>query len=83
MEQVRCDGTVCDVVPKTFYQEGLCIIGYSWTVYHAKYPDKSFEDFWCFCCSYYPSRSYALCHLLDSSGGDRVSRSQAAVDAHY
>jgi hypothetical protein len=49
-----------DVMPKTFNRANTCVSGASWNAFQRRYPEKTFEEFWEFCCRYQSLHSYPL-----------------------
>jgi hypothetical protein len=55
---------VLDVLPKTFNRANTCVSGASWNSFRHHYPEKTFEEFWEFCCQYQSLHSYPLCFFM-------------------
>jgi hypothetical protein len=51
---------VLDVLPKTFNRANTCVSGASWNAFRHRYPEKTFKEFWGFCCQYQSLHSYPL-----------------------
>jgi hypothetical protein len=52
------EGVVLDVMPKTFNRANTCDSGAYWNAIQRRYPEKTFEEFWEFCCHYQSLHSY-------------------------
>jgi hypothetical protein len=64
---------VLDVMPKTFNRANTCVSGASWKIFQCRYPTKTFEEFWEFCCQYYSLHSYPLHFLMTMNDTSKVA----------
>jgi hypothetical protein len=67
------EGVVLDVMPKTFNRANTCVSGASWNAFQRLYPEKTFEEFWEFCCCYQSLYSYPLCFFMTMNDSSKIS----------
>jgi hypothetical protein len=64
---------VLDAMPKTFNRANTYISGASWKVFQRLHPDRTFEEFWEFCCQYHSLHSYPLCFFMTMNDNSKVA----------
>jgi hypothetical protein len=62
-----------DVTPKTFYRANTCVSGASWKVFQHRYPKKTFEEIWEFCCQYQSLHSYPLRYFMTMNDNRKIT----------
>jgi hypothetical protein len=63
---------VLDVVPKTFNRANTCLNGASWKIFQRRYPTKTIEVFWEFCCQYHSLHSYPLHFFMTMNDTSKI-----------
>jgi hypothetical protein len=63
---------ILDVTPKTFNHANTYVSGASWEAFQRRYPKKTFEEFWEFCCQYQPLHSYPLCYFMTMNDSSKI-----------
>jgi hypothetical protein len=64
---------VLDVLPKTFNRANTCVSGASWNAFRRRYPKKTFEEFWEFCCHYQSLHSYPLRFFMTRNDNSKIA----------
>jgi hypothetical protein len=64
---------VLDVLPKTFNRTNTCVSGASWNAFRRRYPKKTFEEFWEFCCRYQSLHSYPLRFFMTRDDNSKIA----------
>jgi hypothetical protein len=62
-----------DVMPKTFNRANTCVNGASWKVFQHRYPKKTFEEFWEFCCQYLSLHNYTLRYFMTMNDNSKIT----------
>jgi hypothetical protein len=60
-------------MPRTFHRANTCVSGASWKVFQHRYPEKTFEEFWEFCCRYHSLHNYPLCFFMTMNDTSKVA----------
>jgi hypothetical protein len=63
---------VLDVTPKTFNCANTCVSVASWKAFRHRYPEKTFEEFWDFCCQYQSLHSYPLHYFMTMNDNSKI-----------
>jgi hypothetical protein len=64
---------VLDMLPKTFNRVNTCVSRASWNAFRRRHPEKSFEEFWEFCCHYQSLHSYPLRFIMIRNDNSKVA----------
>jgi hypothetical protein len=64
---------VLDAMPKTFNRANTCVGGASWKAFQRRYPEKTFEEFWEFCCQYQSLHSYQLLFFITMHNSSKIA----------
>jgi hypothetical protein len=67
------EGVVLDVMPKTFSRANTYLSGASWQIFQRRYPDKTFEEFWEFCCQYHSLHSYPFRYFMTINDASNIA----------
>jgi hypothetical protein len=59
-------------MPKTFNRANTCVSGASWNAFQRQYPEKTFEEFWEFCCRYQSIHSYPLRFFMTVNDNSKI-----------
>jgi predicted AAA+ superfamily ATPase len=63
---------VLDVTPKTFNHANTYVTRASWKAFQHRYPTKTFEEFWEFCCRYQSLHSYPLRYFMTMNDSSKI-----------
>jgi hypothetical protein len=62
-----------DATPKTFNRANTCVSGVSWKDFQCRYADKTFKEFWEFCCQYQSLHSYPLRYFMTMNDKSKIN----------
>jgi hypothetical protein len=66
------EGVVLDVTPKTFNRANTCVCGVPWKAFQRRYPEKTFNEFWEFCCWYQSLHSHPLHYFMTMNDNSKI-----------
>jgi hypothetical protein len=67
------ESVVLDVLPKTFIRANTYVSRASWNAFQRRYPEKTFEEFWEFCCQYQSLHSYPLRFFMTMNDNCKIA----------